>query len=343
MSKPKQIPGIDCDAPATVTIQTVLIGRLQEMCALRERALGWGDPEGVHDMRVASRRLRSALRDFMPYMRKRRLSASLRNIKKVADTLGHVRDQDVAIMALEKLTAKAPPEAADGIHGLAEMRRRKLAEARKDLISILTRSYLRQLQADFLPAITAATKAAPVKKQPGRTVVVPISFREAGCATILARLEELEKLGDCLYFPLKYKPLHKMRIAAKRLRYVMELFEQCFGHQLAPFSSRVAALQSSLGELHDCDLWIMDLGESLSKRRSQPASAGPSGDSDPRTGSLWLLDHFVKLRTKHLRDALRLWREWEAGDFSAQLRQVVRLEPPKAASTSAGSVGRFPA
>ena len=77
MAKPGQIAGIDCDASAAGGIRLVLMFRLEEMCALRDEALDYGNPEGVHDMRVASRRLRSALRDFMPYLSKRQITSRL--------------------------------------------------------------------------------------------------------------------------------------------------------------------------------------------------------------------------------------------------------------------------
>src|SRR5437870_7378273 len=119
MAKAKQIPAVDCAAPAPDGIRLVLNLRLAEMCALRDRALDWKDPEGVHDMRVASRRLRGALRDFLPYLQKRPLFTCLREIRSVARSLGRVRDYDVAIMALEKIAAKAPPEIATGIFRIA--------------------------------------------------------------------------------------------------------------------------------------------------------------------------------------------------------------------------------
>src|SRR6266540_7143720 len=81
-------------------VRLVVTTRMGEMYALRDQALDWSNPKGIHDMRVASRRLRSALHDFIPYLRKRRLTASLRGIKAIADALGEVRDQDVAIIAL---------------------------------------------------------------------------------------------------------------------------------------------------------------------------------------------------------------------------------------------------
>jgi len=111
VAKAKQIAGIDCDAPAAVEIRLVPLS--WRRCAQREAALDFSDPEGVHDIRVASRRLRSALRDFMPNRWKQRLTLCLGGIRDVAAALRRVRDQDVAVLTLDKLADKAPQLVGD--------------------------------------------------------------------------------------------------------------------------------------------------------------------------------------------------------------------------------------
>src|ERR1043166_2788239 len=101
MAKVKHISGLDCSGLANKMIPLVLRAQLKAMCGLREKALNWKDPEGVHDMRVLSRRLRSAINDFKPYFRKGSLPRL--KLRAIANSLGDVRDQDVALMALEEL------------------------------------------------------------------------------------------------------------------------------------------------------------------------------------------------------------------------------------------------
>ncbi|MGH9970048.1 MAG: CHAD domain-containing protein [Pyrinomonadaceae bacterium] len=332
MAKATEIPGIDCDAMAADGIRLVLTGRSEEMCALREKALEWGDPEGVHDMRVASRRLRSALRDFMPYLRKRRLETALGEIKTLADALGQVRDEDVAIIALERVIEKAPTEVVPGIEEFVELRRAKRDRARKELVQIVSESRIAALRSEFTSALVNAVKA-PLRKESAEQNArdpVGVTYREVARATILERLKELEKLSYSLYQPLTVKPLHEMRIAAKRLRYAIELFEQCWGKPIAVFAGKVAALQSSLGELHDCDLWIDNFGEILATARKRPRKTKDAVSSHRETALVWLLTHFVKLRTKHFRNALARWSDWEANSLSAELRRktVVRRAAP---------------
>jgi CHAD domain-containing protein len=287
--------------------------------------MSWSDPEGVHDMRVSSRRLRGALRDFMPYLRKRGLTKSLKQIKSVADALGEVRDQDVAIMGLEKLSANAPESANATLNQFIHARATIRKKARKDLQQALRSRALKQMQSDFAQAIdSATTKSGRRKRQAKGDNNSAVIYVDVARAIVLERLKEMEKLSDGFYHPLKVKPLHNMRIAAKRLRYALELFEQCLGPGTVVFARKVAGLQTSLGELHDCDIWIENFGEQLEIARREASR-------DRTAGSLWLLAHFVRLHAKHLRNALARWQEWETNGFSEQLREL--LKPDMKAST----------
>src|SRR5881394_752243 len=117
MAKSKALFRIDGAAPAAEVIPQVLRAQVKAMCRLRREALDWADPEGVHAMRVCSRRLRSAVSDFRPFVHLRLPRVSLRNI---ADALGAVRDQDVALIALYEFSAQARGAAADGIQIIAD-------------------------------------------------------------------------------------------------------------------------------------------------------------------------------------------------------------------------------
>jgi CHAD domain-containing protein len=113
-----------------------------------------------------------------------------------------------------------------------------------------------------------------------------------------------------------------MRIAAKRLRYAFELFQQCWGRPIATYAKRTAQLQTALGDVHDCDVWIESFGNEINKARKQKQES-------PKA-FVWLLSHFVKLRTKHLRKALKLWSDWEAEDTGGKLRTILNSEPKPA-------------
>ncbi|HEX8495255.1 MAG TPA: CHAD domain-containing protein [Pyrinomonadaceae bacterium] len=329
MVKAKEIEGLNCDGSAAGEIRRVLSTRLEEMCALRAAALDWSDIEGVHDMRVASRRLRSALRDFKPYLRERPLGDVAVDLKRVADTLGAVRDQDVAIMALEELQTEAPEEISTGITELTDERRTERETARAVLTKTIGEEKLVRLRSDFGFALERATDLGRSHKRKKRTAA-ELSFSEAGREIILARLEELRDLSACLYRPFDTDALHEMRIAAKRLRYAMELFASCWSEALTEHAKEVAELQTLLGDLHDADVWLEGFGDMLrdfQKRQGVDDSASGGTSEQKRSAAVWLMRHFAKARMKHFGGALVRWHKWEAEDFFAQLITSLDARP----------------
>ena len=308
MAKAKRIKGIKCNDAAPLGIRLVLETRFEEMYGFRQAALDWSDPEGVHSMRVASRRLRSAMRDFMPYLRQRGLTSVLKQTKAIAAALGEVRDQDVAISALEKIQKQASAEVAAALQQLVDERKERRNESRDNLSSVLIADEMKTAKTEFMTRIEKATAL------PGSQT--ELSFSNMSAAVILDRLKELEKLSESLYKPFEIESLHDMRIAAKRLRYALELFQQCWGRSLQTFAKNAARMQTALGEVHDCDAWIESIGKRINVARKQK-------QDDQIAAFIWLLSHFVKVRTKHLRQAYDLWRDWEANDVSGQVRQAV--------------------
>lgn len=312
MAKAANIKGLDCDAHALDGVRRVLQTRLDEMCALRESALNSDDIEGVHDMRVASRRLRSALRDFAPYLGK---EIPQKRLRAIAASLGAVRDEDVAIAALVRLAEDAPERTiAEGLEQLISARRERRSHAYAELQIAISADVINRFQEKFIALLERATKIRRDKKVSTRDVNrEAFTFRQLGREVILARFSELQNLSGSLYRPFETEPLHRMRIAGKRLRYAMESCAPCWGERLDAFSEGVAGLQDSLGGLHDCDVWIDDVGEMLET------------DGTERSAAAWLLGHFTKERTKHFRNALARWREWEEADLSANLSSMLEL------------------
>src|SRR5687767_9095802 len=158
MAKAK-IRGLDCAAPADQMIRLVLRAQVNAMCRHRGKAINWRDPEGVHDMRVLSRRLRCAINDFKPYFRKGSLPRS--KLSAVADALGAVRDEDVALMALQELKSQAKDVAAEGIKLLITERQDQRRRSRVALKAAIQDSAVDSLRKDFLAKLQTITIAIP--------------------------------------------------------------------------------------------------------------------------------------------------------------------------------------
>jgi len=292
------------------------------MCANRDHALNWEDPEGVHDMRVLSRRLRSTITDFRPYFGEGSLPRA--KIRAIADKLGDVRDEDVALMALEELASKAKGKAAEGIELVAAQRKEKQTKARDELIQSLAETAVNEFQKEFLAKLRTISIKASSAGLRSRSTTEGLSFRALGVQVIRARLKDFTAASACLYLPYAVKDHHELRILAKRLRYSIELFSVCWGKEVAASAKEIAHLQTSLGELHDCDVWINDFGKWL-KRTTRKANLEPD-ELHMRAGAIWLLKHFTGERMEHYREALARLERWQADGFLEELAGLLDVD-----------------
>jgi len=100
-------------------------------------------------------------------------------------------------------------------------------------------------------------------------------LRPNAARIVQTRLDELRDFAEAALAAEAATAQHDMRIAAKRLRYVLEIVEPCFGEETRAARKAAKALQTVLGELHDCDLMLSEvegvesLGAVLRARRER--------------------------------------------------------------------------
>jgi len=288
-------------------------------------------------MRVASRRLRSALSDFKPFIRKDSIPS--RRLKSIAKSLGAVRDEDVVLAALEKLKSKAGDRVAQGIETLVAEHRGRRQRARALLEPAIRLETLAELCDDFRSQVRATVRI-PADAPAGEADRV-VTFRQVGVKVIVDRLRQLSKAGDAVYRPRQTKKLHELRILAKRLRYAVELFAVCWGQEFRKFADEIARFQTSLGELHDCDVWIDNMGARLKQGGRLKSGGEPDGRRDNET-VVWLLHHFAAERTTHYCHALERWHKWESELFLDQLGSMLDVDVTSHTDVSKGRKNSSP-
>jgi CHAD domain-containing protein len=117
---------VDADEPFGLAAARVVRQRADELFAEQQGVLDTGDIERVHDMRVATRRLRAALEIFAACFPKQEHKAVLKEVKGLADALGERRDPDVQVEALETLATRMPAADRPGVElVVARMRERQ--------------------------------------------------------------------------------------------------------------------------------------------------------------------------------------------------------------------------
>jgi hypothetical protein len=172
-------------------------------------------------------------------------------------------------------------------------------------------------------------KAKRVKKL---DPAAPLS--ENAARIVRRRLGEMRSLAPAAFEPRASREQHDMRIAAKRLRYVLEATEFCFGKPAVRARRRARDLQNILGELHDCDVMLPRVQSHLAELRERDANAvraraGTAADLDPSLAArapnrtayrgLEVLEVYVTARRALLFDRFcEFWAEQEgAGTWTA--------------------------
>jgi CHAD domain-containing protein len=125
------------------------------------------DIERVHDMRVASRRLRAVLEIFAPCFPRSEFQGVLRDVKQLADALGARRDPDVHIAALQDFSRAMVAANKPGIARLVEDQRARQRHGNEVLAAALERAQERGLHERLLALADAAEGVEPVEAAPG--------------------------------------------------------------------------------------------------------------------------------------------------------------------------------
>jgi CHAD domain-containing protein len=178
-------------------------------------------------------------------------------------------------------------------------------------------------------------KARRVKKLYPRSPLADNAAR-----IIRARLDEMLSFAPAALEFECSRHQHDLRIAAKRLRYVLETTEFCFGKPAQTARRRARDLQDLLGELHDCDVMLPRVEGHLAALRAEDAKAvreraGDSADIDPglaalarhRTAyrGLEVLAVYVQARRRLLFDRfVEFWAEQERTGTWTRLERAVK-------------------
>jgi CHAD domain-containing protein len=220
-----------------------------------------GDPEAVHDMRVAVRRLRSVLRSAKPMLDQAWVNGLREDLDWLAQALGAVRDLDVLTAHLEAQNAQL--DAGDAVLGgrLLKGLRERHDAARAELLKTLEGDrYLA-----FLAAIEAAAAAPRVRR-------VDLELTELAAK----EFRRLRRYVRGLPSEPSAAALHKIRIRGKRARYAAELAGRSAGKPAGAFVEAAKVFQDVLGEHQDAIVAETTLRE-LARQAHDPEAALVAG------------------------------------------------------------------
>ncbi len=213
------------------------------------------DPEGVHQLRVGCRRLRSELRILARAMKPAPLRYFLRELRWVGGVLGRQRDSDVLGEVLDDVDAQLEtPLPASVLRRLALLQ----DKGTKDLESLLNSNRYRQLVARLSDAVLRPPLRSAARK-PAMELIGP---------TLDKTLRELFDAADGLGALPTILELHQIRILSKKGRYCAETASVLIGDTARRLARELETVQTVLGELHDYAVAIAFLEEDIESPHS---------------------------------------------------------------------------
>jgi hypothetical protein len=156
---------------------------------------------------------------------------------------------------------------------------------------------------------------------------------------VLRRLDDLSAFRACLADPEDYEQHHAMRIAAKQLRYTMEIFKPLYQGQADGAFEAVKQLQTLLGEIHDCDVWVEQLQRIARKqaKRLRPFYGYGGPPARLRAGLEYLQQDRSRQRRELFGGLVEYWEKLSREGTWEGLLQVVGCRPAPATVPQEGA------
>lgn len=246
-------------------VRSIIGERVQKLLSHEEATRNDKDVEALHDMRVASRRLREAFEIFDFCFPQKSYQKFYQRIKLVTRALGEVRNADVAIVYFKSLSATTDDilvqvALEDILRRLARERR----QARLHLTKGLDESQVGQLPAE-LANVFLRVENMPVRYQRGSRQSIILARR-----LLVQRVRDFFSARAAVTGENDEVNLHKVRISVKKLRYAIETLDYAVGEAMIGSLKELKQLQEALGELHDRDVFAGIVRGRLMKLQSRP-------------------------------------------------------------------------
>ncbi len=231
--------------------QDYVAAQLNKMREAEPTAREGKDREGVHDMRVASRRLRENLRLLGETAFDRAKTDALRQqLKRLTRTLGEARDTDVFLEHLDTYDAQLPVNERSGLEPFRKELKKRYKRSHKALRKLLDDPKTRKLY-DQLDKFASTDKVIADCTDLDSAAVAPSLVRHFAGSAIWRRYEGVLAYDTAIDAETSQETLHQLRMAFKRLRYTIEFFEDALPPTIQALHRQLVEAQDDLGAIHD--------------------------------------------------------------------------------------------
>jgi CHAD domain-containing protein len=309
------------DSNANAFTASILNKHLQSLLIEMDGVRLAGDIEYIHRMRVASRRLRNALDIFSFCFNSKNITQWQKQVRKVTVSLGKARDRDVQINCVQSTLETIEDRTfKPGLRRLLLRLKQNRNKLQTKLDQLLDEMGTNQEFSSFQAAITGMSNLDTT--QP---LYSPALYQLAW-EVILKRLQDLTAYEIYIEDLENGEELHAMRIAAKKLRYSMEIFASLYPQELKPYLQACRQTQDLLGNIHDCEVWISFLPEftNQEKRRIIKFYGTARSFNALSAGINYFIDYKTQERFQLHQTFLNAWQNWQTQNIWQNLINTIK-------------------
>ncbi len=299
-----------------------LLPQISNLRKTAQNVLHRNNIDDIHDLRVSSRRIRTCLSLFADYLPSKKNKAWVRDIKAITQSYGRVRDLDVQIDLLTTLIKSTQDNSL--LPGLRRLRLRLRQNRSKQELET------RELTAAILESPTLLEMQAWVEstlKIPVNESEKPLKLFQIAYSQIQSRLDEFLFFEIFIFDPEKITELHQMRIAAKHLRYTLEILSDLYSGKTDFALDAARKSQQILGEIHDADVWALYLPRFLNREEARISHFFGYGSPFNRLkpGVEFLMENRKSQRELLYKRYLQEWKKWKIKEIWLNLRKTIFL------------------
>jgi CHAD domain-containing protein len=268
------IEGVGPSTPAGQAAEAIVRARVKPLFKLKSAAVSGTDSDAVHDMRVASRRVREAMKLVAPLFSRKEFAQTYRWVRDITRALGPVRDADVFVETMSRIGRTLPEEGRRATAFFIGLRLGQREAHLVELEAALQNTDSEEQWARF-------SKLAKSAKRFGLGTQPLSAFAHYSVAE---RIAAVNRLLPVALVESNIPRQHELRIAVKHLRYAVEVFAPCYAEGFDDIHTVLVSYQDVLGDLHDLHV-LLDFvaGEEL---RESAIRAGCSEEGLDQVASL---------------------------------------------------------
>jgi len=318
--EPMTAPGIEPVDPLAEAGRKLMRFQFAEMLRHEEGTRLGDDTEALHDMRVATRRLRSAFQVFKRAFKPGALKSYLKGVRLTGRTLGKVRDLDVFLENAASYLDGLPEDQQSSLDLLINTWSEQRQNARQDMLIYLDSeeysTYKRKFNA-FLKTPGIGNRELP------KDTPAPNTVREIAPVLIYQRLAWVDSY-DPYIENASFEQLHALRIEFKKLRYTLEYFQEVLGPEVELVINDLKKAQDHLGAMTDAQV-VSDMLEKFIQKQDSKQSKKVKKLPPSLSGIKAYQQFQIEQRDVLLSTFPEIWADFKRPEFRQKLAQAISV------------------